>query len=304
MAASTPVEKPDVYTRLTTWFADAGLYQALTLNRADVGLLTGLITAYPRGFRVDCYCPKCRDATVFSCPIDTNLLELAARREKVGDNGAVLRWYVERLRQIIFSCARHDVHTLQIFLDVMVVEGKDGVAALKLSKIGQLPSKLDLLSNDLTSYKKVADPIDLKELHSAVLSHANGFHIAAFAYLRRVFERRLEIAHNRARENPAWDDGNYDRRTMRMEERIKALGDYLPKFLLDNRSIYGILSKGIHELTEEECEEAYAALDVGVRFILDEELQARERAGRLAGATKSIQALAQKYGKTPTVSDT
>jgi hypothetical protein len=150
----------------------------------------------------------------------------------------------------------------------------------------------------------VADAIDLKELQSAVLSHAHGFHVAAFAYLRRVFEPRLAIAHDRARENPAWDDSQYDPRTMRMEDRIRALADYLPKFLLDNRSICGILSKGVHELTEEECEEAYAALDVGVRFILDEELQAREREARLTGATKSLQALAQKYGKTRSKSDT
>ena len=305
MTASTPAEKPDViYGRLMTWFAEAGLYQPLTLNVVDAGRLASLLTAYPRGFRVDCYCPTCRDATVFSCPIDTASLEAAINREKMGSRAQVLQWYLA-LRQLTFTCARHDGHTLQIFLDVRFESGDDvPVPAFKLSKIGQLPSKLALLSKDLASYRKVAEPLDLKELHSAVLSHANGFHIAALAYLRRVFERRIETAHSRARENPAWDDSKYDRRTMRMEERITALAGYLPKFLLENRNIYGILSKGIHELTEAECEEAYAALEVSVRFILDEELQARERAGRLAGAAKSLQALAKKYGRTSPTPDT
>ena len=31
------------------------------------------------------------------------------------------------------------------------------------------------------------------------------------------------------------------------------LSDYLPKFLIDNHVFYGIVSKGIHELSEEEC---------------------------------------------------
>jgi hypothetical protein len=101
-----------------TWFAEAGLYQPLTLNTADVPFLTSLLTLYPRGFRVDCYCPSCRDATVFSCSIDTTSLESAERREQIGDNGAVLRWYGEKLWTLKFTCARHDIHTLQIFLDV------------------------------------------------------------------------------------------------------------------------------------------------------------------------------------------
>ncbi|KKL23256.1 hypothetical protein LCGC14_2427220 [marine sediment metagenome] len=29
--------------------------------------------------------------------------------------------------------------------------------------------------------------------------------------------------------------------------------DYLPEFLVENRSLYAILSKGIHALSEDEC---------------------------------------------------
>src|SRR5271170_2387850 len=113
MATSTPAEKPDVYARLMSWFAEAGLYQSLTLNRADVGQLTSLLTLYLRGFRTDCYCPGCRDATVFSCPIDTPSLAAAVSRQKVGDTMAVFQWYLGSLRVLRFVCARHDYHTLQ-----------------------------------------------------------------------------------------------------------------------------------------------------------------------------------------------
>ena len=39
----------------------------------------------------------------------------------------------------------------------------------------------------------------------------------------------------------------------RVAEKIKMLEGYLPDILVKNATIYGILSKGIHELSEEEC---------------------------------------------------
>ena len=40
-----------------------------------------------------------------------------------------------------------------------------------------------------------------------------------------------------------------------MDEKIVMLRTELPQFLVDNREWYGLVSKGIHELTEEECKE-------------------------------------------------
>ena len=40
-------------------------------------------------------------------------------------------------------------------------------------------------------------------------------------------------------------------------EKIKMLEGYLPDILVKNATIYGILSKGIHELSEEECREYF-----------------------------------------------
>lgn len=45
------------------------------------------------------------------------------------------------------------------------------------------------------------------------------------------------------------DENNHQRR---VEDKIKLLKDYLPQMLVDNKVVYGIMSKGIHELSEEE----------------------------------------------------
>ena len=47
--------------------------------------------------------------------------------------------------------------------------------------------------------------------------------------------------------NVEWDENSYSQ--SRMGEKIEILADDLPEFLVQNKNIYGILSKGIHELS-------------------------------------------------------
>ena len=53
-----------------------------------------------------------------------------------------------------------------------------------------------------------------------------------------------------------------------MVERIKMLQGYLPDVLIKNTTIYGILSKGIHELSEEECREYFPVVKECIYQIL------------------------------------
>ena len=53
-----------------------------------------------------------------------------------------------------------------------------------------------------------------------------------------------------------------------MAERIKMLQRYLPEILIKNKTIYGILSKGIHELSEEECREYFPVVKECIYQIL------------------------------------
>jgi len=60
-----------------------------------------------------------------------------------------------------------------------------------------------------------------------------------------------------------------------MDEKILLLRGFLPDFLVENRHTYGILSKGVHELTEQECLKYFPVVKTGIELILDEEIARR-----------------------------
>jgi hypothetical protein len=53
-----------------------------------------------------------------------------------------------------------------------------------------------------------------------------------------------------------------------MEERLKALRGYLPDEVIDSAKVWGILSAGIHELSEEECRKMFPVLEAVTLMIL------------------------------------
>ena len=65
-------------------------------------------------------------------------------------------------------------------------------------------------------------------------------------YLRRVFEGLIAKARAKAAE-AGWQEADYEK--ARMDEKIALLKTYLPPFLVENRKLYGILSKGIHDFS-------------------------------------------------------
>ncbi|GFD75677.1 hypothetical protein KUL113_50970 [Tenacibaculum sp. KUL113] len=67
------------------------------------------------------------------------------------------------------------------------------------------------------------------------------------------------------------DEETYKR--ARMNEKIEMLSAELPEFIVENKSMYSILSKGIHELSENECLKAFPIVKVGIEIILDEKIE-------------------------------
>jgi hypothetical protein len=63
---------------------------------------------------------------------------------------------------------------------------------------------------------------------------------------------------------------NEDFFRLRFDEKIDVLKNYLPESLSSRAKIYGIISKGIHELSEEECKEMFPLIKTGIELILDE----------------------------------
>jgi hypothetical protein len=135
------------------------------------------------------------------------------------------------------------------------------------TKIGQFPQHAELVAGRLRAVSKIAERIDAIELRRAVGLMSHDVAIGAFVYLRRVFERIIDGAWQRALEAgeklPASN-------SLRMAEKIAALRTHLPEIVTRNAKAYGILSLGLHELSEEQCAKAYPVLEGSVIAMLEE----------------------------------
>ncbi len=63
--------------------------------------------------------------------------------------------------------------------------------------------------------------------------------------------------------------------------KINLAKDKLPNFLVENKKIYSVLSKGIHELDENECKEYFPILRSGIEIILDEVIKRNEHENKI-----------------------
>ena len=85
------------------------------------------------------------------------------------------------------------------------------------------------------------------------------------------------------------DEENYKK--SRMDQKIGLLSTHLPDFLVENKSMYSILSKGIHELDEETCLIHFDSLRVGIEIILDEKLDELKKKEKIELAKKKLMSI-------------
>ena len=159
-------------------------------------------------------------------------------------------------------------------------------------KIGQYPSIADFHIYEIKQYDKLLSKDVLKEFTKAIGLAANGVGIGSFVYLRRIFENLILESFEEAKQEGKVEEETFSR--SRMDEKIELLEDYLPSFLVENKSIYSILSKGIHELDENTCLEYFETMKLGIEIILDQKLEKKKQKEKEEEAKKRI---AQLNGK-------
>jgi len=64
-------------------------------------------------------------------------------------------------------------------------------------------------------------------------------------------------------------------------------------FLVQHKTIYSILSLGVHELDENTCLAHFDTLKVGIEIILDEKLKEAKKQKKIQEASQKIQLLNQ-----------
>ncbi len=195
--------------------------------------------------------------------------------------------YYKDARNIVleysFKCTRDDSHEMSFYF---LIHNNT------ITKIGQYPSIADVITIDIQKYRKVLGNERYKEFSRAIGLTSHGVGIGAFVYLRRIFENLIEEAHQVQKVIAGWDEDAYQK--SRMEEKITLLEDCLPEFLVQNKSLYSILSKGIHELQEDECLASFPITKLGIELILDEKLEELVRQEKINQASSGISGLTQK----------
>lgn len=266
------MELPDI----NNFFLESSLYERYSINESYAYILFDLIFFTDK---LDCYCPICEKESTF---IGTNTAPkfrgyLIENYEQMVESGVEYEYFLNKIHHIDFYCSRVESHKMQ---QSIIVTGNE------LFKIGQYPSIADISQPELKKYRGVLSKEKYSEFTRGVGLITHGIGIGSFVYLRRIFEDLIEDAHKKLTDSADWNEDAYIK--ARMAEKIEILSPELPEFLVENKALYSILSKGIHELTENECLEYFPTVKLGIELILDEKLEKKKREDKIKLARKSI----------------
>jgi len=180
-----------------------------------------------------------------------------------------------------FTCSRNSEHEAIVFFYA---------TTSYIVKIGQYPSLADLKIRENKRFDKVLPNSLRSEFSRAVGLAAHGIGVGSFVYLRRVFEKLVFDTYENEYMSKAFDDKVPREKfyAMRMDEKIQLLRHFLPEFLVENRKIYAILSKGIHELDDQECLEYFDTIRLSIEYILQERASSLEQKQMRARLQKEI----------------
>lgn len=184
-------------------------------------------------------------------------------------------------------CSRDEKHEIEVIFKTFPEEQA-------FMKIGQFPSIASLIKGEISKYRKILGS-NFGEFSRGIGLISHGIGIGSFVYLRRVFENLIEEANQTAIKIVNWNEEDYGK--ARMNEKIQILKPYLPEFLVRNNALYGIISKGIHELTEQECLDIFPAVKLGIELILDEKIKQKEQEEKEKKGAELISKIASKLNE-------
>lgn len=250
-----------------------GLYQKLSFTWLDDVPLNDLFND-PKEIQFDCFCVECEKDSTFKLSKKINHVHYLKFDVKNLNN------YKTPL-QYEFTCQRNTLHKYSYMFRI-----NNNI----IEKVGQYPSKASIETNSIKKYRRILKH-DYQEFSKAIGLNSHGIGIGSFVYLRRIFENLIEESHRLAIKDGEFDDELFQRSYM--DEKIRLLKDYLPDILVENRKLYAILSKGIHELSEKECLEIFPKVKLAIELILDEKLAEKEKASKVQQLKEFISSTAE-----------
>ncbi|PRS18587.1 short-chain dehydrogenase [Bacillus paralicheniformis] len=257
-----------------------GLYQPFIINEENADQFEAYMKA-PKKFQFDSYCIECKKESTFKFHSQRGYFPVYPPEH--GPINFLDRIKVDDPIDLLFQCQRDGDH---LFYLSLLIRGN------KVTKIGQYPSLADLQLHKIDKYRKILND-DYRDFSKAIRLNSQEIGAGSFVYLRRIFENLIEEARQTAASQESqWDNSIFDR--SKMDEKIKLLKNYLPEFLVQNRQLYAILSKGIHELTEKECLDLFPNVQLAIELILDEKIHQKEKQKKISSVQKFVSATIER----------
>jgi hypothetical protein len=173
--------------------------------------------------------------------------------------------YLNGIHRIDVICKRDENYKL-----VFYVEKTDDF----IQKVGQLPSYADLQKID-KDFEKELSSDDKNNYAKAIGLFSYNVNIGAYSYLRRIFENIIYNCYI-TNKNEIKNLLEEDFRRLNMSEKIFTLKDFLPQSITKFKIMYGIVSKGIHELSEDECSKYFIPLKTVIDLAIKENIKIKQ----------------------------
>lgn len=264
---------------------DQTLYAAIQLNpERDINFLSSLKFGAQQ---YDAHCVYCGQGATFRTSADRKPSDVAQEERLRGVSGGAapkrLTFEGGQFALHLWCSRRPDRHLYSYFFDY---DNTQGV----LSKVGQTPSLEDVAGADIERYRTILGS-EFAELRRATGLFAHGIGIGSFVYLRRIFETLVEAARTTA---DPMGEREAEFRKMRMTDRVNELAAHLPPAVVKYKEAYGILSVGLHELTEVDCKRYFPVVRAAVITMLEQRYEAAEKAKVTEQLDRAVAAIAQE----------
>jgi hypothetical protein len=260
-------------------FINLSLYNPIKFSKLDLKEVVKFFF-YPDTTQFDCFCVECEKDSTFKFFKKNNKhidIDWAPIYQEESLNSFTLPF------QIAFSCQRNNNHIYSFSFRI---------ADYEITKVGQYPSIASIESFSIQKYQKVLSD-DYRDFSKAIGLYSHGIGAGSFVYLRRIFENLIEEKRREASQGTNWNEDAF--KESRMDEKIKLLDDKLPSILVGNRNLYGILSKGIHELSEDECQSLFPDVKLAIELILDEKIYQQEQQKKITKVSRFVDTTVEKF---------
>lgn len=246
----------DVAIKLYDLLINKGTYEKVSDVDASVFEQFVSESGFPT---LDLYCPNCKEDKTFVY-IDWNYINGLGTYKKGNLS-------YQNIRSIYYKCPTCGQSIFFLF-------HFDGNSIIKLA---QYPSLYDVSRDELKKYQKnqLIDKDSFKEIYKAETCASSGYYVAAYTYMRRVYETMLLFVFYQNKEEIGLTEDDF--RKLHSDKKLEAIKDYLA---IDDEiylPLYGLLSAGIHAMTEEQCCEDYNVLKPILLDILAEQKAKKEK---------------------------